>query len=118
MDKEVIRVELLDEFKGDSVILVVLNSPGLILLQSTIAFLDNEGKAEVAAGGKLIALSISTVDEVFFDKDRTNWEITEKTKRVLTDQLASMASFGAPCHHYLDIERPVTSIILSLNEYT
>lgn len=115
-----IRVELAPEFKGDTVVLLAMDTGGLDDFRATVA------QAIQKAHGSLQVMH-ADVTHVFAIEDgktdvelkqrHVTWRFSPLKLTEVLEKLDAMKVSPGPCHHYVDISSPAETLVLSRDEY-
>jgi hypothetical protein len=115
-----IRVECHRKFKDDDVVLLALDTDGAgvfagalgdaIQAKGTIVRVPSETSTNlIVVGGRN--------DRVEVQSGRVTWHLSEAKAAEILDKLVSMQRSSKPGHHYIDIDGPNDTLIVSQNEY-
>ena len=115
-----IRVELAPEFKGETVVLLVMDSDGLDAFRSALARAGQkqQGASQLTHAGTIHEFAIEDGNaEVELQAGRVNWRFTPSKLAEVIEKLDAMKEAPGPCHHYVDISSPAETLVLSRDEY-
>jgi len=116
-----IKVELADEFKGETVMLLAMDRVGLEIFASVIAKAaaqDDQRSVELLNSGTIHRFVTAHGDaEINLAPKRVTWRFSKEKMIEVMGKLQSMAITRRSCHHYVDISGPVDTLVLSLDEY-
>ncbi len=112
-----IRVELATEFKGETVVLLAMDSDGLGTFRSALA---QTGKkpSKLFHAGMIHEFALTDGNsEVELQAGHVKWCLAQSKLDELIEKLSAMEKAPGPCHHYVDISRPAETLVLSRDEY-
>jgi hypothetical protein len=117
----ILRVASLEAFTfGHAAVLAAMNAPGLEAFVAALGQAREQGFAQLEAEGRIhtFRLVAGAADvELHGDlDDRVEWRLNSETAAEMLETLAGMRDHG-PCHNYVDIAKPVDTLVLSLDEY-
>ena len=116
-----IRIQLVPEFKGDTVILVTMDGSGLDCLKNALgkAVLQNSATCEATSEAPEQAISMSDRGAfISVGRGKITWILTPEKALEVIDKLEGMRSEPAPNHNFVDIDGDAPVLYLSKNEYT
>jgi hypothetical protein len=115
-----VRLELVPEFKGDTVVLMAMDKSGLDDFRAAVA------QAIHKAHGSLQVM-IAEVTHVFaieggktdieLKQRHVTWRFSPSKLTEVLEKLDAMKASPGPCHHYVDILSPAETLVLSRDEY-
>ena len=104
-----IRVEVVHEFKGETVLLVVMDRAGIKKLQDVIAEEKCDTIHEIVINKNEVKVEIL--------KDKIKWFLTKDKQDEFLEKMTMMSNSPLPCHNYIDISSPAPVLYISLDEY-
>ena len=115
-----IRVESHRNFKDDDVVLLALDTEGAsvfagalgdaIQAKGTIVHVPSETSTNlIVVGGRDARVEVQP--------GRVTWHLSEAKAAEILEKLVSMQQSSKPGHHYIDIDGPCDTLIVSQNEY-
>jgi hypothetical protein len=114
-----ISSKMIDRFQGDKVILLSLDRDGL---KALLLFLDSisdtrDGIFVLPPSKEEYRIEINEKEEkIIFQGNVIVWKITQEKLTEITNKLRAMEQNPAPCHHYVDIDGPTDTLVLSVEE--
>ena len=112
-----IRVELAPEFKGETVVLLVMDSDGLDAFRSALARAGQK-PSQLTHAGTIHEFAIEDGNaEVELQAGQVNWRFAQSKLAEVIEKLDAMKEAPGPCHHYVDISSPAETLVLSRDEY-
>jgi hypothetical protein len=117
----IVRVASLEEFKfGRAAVLAAMNVSGLDVFAAALRQARKQGFARLDTEGRIhifrLEVGAAAVDLLDDLDDRVEWRLDPDTMDEVLAMLAGMRNHS-PCHNYVDISRPVDTLVLSLDEY-
>lgn len=115
-----IRVELAREFKGESVVLLAMDSSGVTALRKLLEAAGNKGRATAALNDEavsLVALVRDGPNTIGLHETEIVWCLPAKKLSEVIQKIRAMEATSGPCHHYLDLSSPAGILVLSKEEY-
>jgi|WetSurMetagenome_2_1015567.scaffolds.fasta_scaffold761826_2 hypothetical protein len=115
-----LTIEMLDDFKGEDVILVSFNKEGLNDIEDALLRLKNIHSVffgESSSKTKYEFITDDSRDELVLSSECIQWLITKQKRDEILDKITAMKIASFPCHHYIDIQHPTNTLVLSLDEY-
>jgi hypothetical protein len=115
----IVYIEKLSGFRGDDVVLMSFDRKGLAVFSDLFRLsLPSEFIPEHPSSIKKIIFEISTQsNEIKFENEVIRFRITQSKKSEILQKLIEMRSTSVPCHDYIDIDKPVDTLVLSVDEY-
>jgi hypothetical protein len=116
-----IRVELADQFRGETVVLLTLNDMGAKMLRKTLEQAKKQPRWPVTLKyleGNLIISVIQGQSTFEFTDNLVYWRLPIRKISEINTKLDSLISSSSPSHHYVDIAAPVGTLVISKNEYS
>ena len=119
MAMSIIRFDVRPNFRGETVLLLSMDSAGLTLFEEKIRSLGSAKQAvHFSAGNQEYILTIGDEHAKIVRNDNsTTWFLTPEKKKEIADKLEAMEEAGQPCHQYVDQLDPDGPLVISLNEY-
>jgi hypothetical protein len=112
-----ICVELAPEFKGETVVLLTMDSDGLDAFRSALAKAGQQ-PSQLIHAGTIHEFAIEDGNaEVELQAQHVTWRFTRSKLAEVIEKLDAMREAPGPCHHYVDISSPVGTLVLSRDEY-
>lgn len=116
-----IRVELVPEFKGETVVLLVMDGGGLSAFISAVAKAiqmkpGSSSRLGHAGGTHIFAVEDDKAD-VELQQGFTTWRFSPSKLAEVLEKLDAMKAASGPCHHYMDISSPAKTLVVSRDEY-
>jgi hypothetical protein len=115
-----IHVEVANDFNGESVVLVAMDSVGLLELESALSSLG-ENISRSADINYILKDHELVIEEgsarVDLKGNRVTWHLSIMKTEEIIAKLKAMEVSPVPCHHYVDITSPTKSLVLSRDEY-
>jgi len=115
-----IKIDLPAKFKGETVVLLAMDFDGVDVFASALARVaqDDQGSVQLIDSGTIHKFVAADGDaEVKLLPKCVTWYFSKEKTAEVTEKLNSMATTRLACHHYVDISRPVGTLVLSLDEY-
>lgn len=115
-----LRVEILESFKGETVLLVAVDGDGLNRLIEALLAAVQLGFETMQLPDAALAHTFSVEGDgadVELSPTGVAWRCSRPKFIELLEKLKAMKTLGKPCHHYIDISRPVKMLVLSRDEY-
>lgn len=118
----VIRIEIAKEFKGQDVVLVAMDRAGVSALRTAIerAMKVRSSPTEVQRDERGVTyLAIHDGPSTLEIKDNAvHLRISPNLVDELHEKMKALEAAPVPSHHYLDLDAPVRTMVLSMDEYT
>jgi hypothetical protein len=112
-----IRVERAPEFKGETVILLAMDSDGLDAFRSALARAGQQ-PSQLTHAGTIHEFAIEDGNaEVELQAGHVTWRFARSKLTEVIEKLDAMKEAAGPCHHYVDISSPAETLVLSRDEY-
>jgi hypothetical protein len=115
-----IKIEIVHEFKGDTVLLVAMDQDGLRCLLSTIIDAEignNSPQKCIIMGIENIFINKSEAADIELGDKQVRWLLSQEKQKEIINKLIEMNKLGSPCHNYVDISTPVSTLFLAVGEY-
>ncbi len=117
----VIRIELIPEFYfGDDAVLLAADHEGMAALEQALSHAA-EGKDARSllktSGTRHEFLIGGAAGKIEVTKGQVIWNLSAQKASEILDKLAVLKALSGPGHHYVDIDSPAQTLILSVNEY-
>lgn len=114
-----IRVSLVPAFHfGDDVMLLAMDGAGLDAFGSALDQARRHGNWRFERDGRIHRFRVQPgAAAVGLEGDEVHWRLDVTKVSEMSDKLSAMRSTGAPSHHYVDIDTPTGTLVLSLDEY-
>ena len=117
----VIHVKRMPEFYlGDDVVLLAADREGIEPFESALADTTKKEKASshLTASGTSHEFHIGGSEaRVELIKGHVIWRLSDEKACEILDRLAGLKASKVPSHHYVDINSPAETLILSVEEY-
>jgi hypothetical protein len=116
-------MQIIDNYKGERVVLLSLSRKELTLF---IEFIRPLISAEMGSydwnSDPAINLNITITvspngNQIAITQDHVIWTLTREKADEVFHKLLAMQTKDKPCHHYVDIDKPEKTLVLSLEEY-
>jgi hypothetical protein len=117
---EHIRINFIENFQSDTVVLICLDKVGLLYLKKLLQNIKQKGEfiRDIPDKKKQYELIKNDFLKGFsFDADSVKWYITDEQCQELIDKLFALEILEKPSHQYVDIDFPTDTLILSFDEY-
>ncbi|TXH14583.1 MAG: hypothetical protein E6R02_00860 [Gammaproteobacteria bacterium] len=114
-----IRVALVPAFHlGDDVVLLAMDGAGLEAFGAALDQARRQGNWQFERDGRTHHFHVQPgAVAVGLEGDDVHWRLDVTKASEIGDKLAAMRSSAAPSHHYVDIDTPTGTLVLSLDEY-
>jgi hypothetical protein len=114
-----IRVELISEFKGESVVLVAVDADGLEAVRSALVVAgQQEQPLAVTLGDKKMEFKVEPgAARIELELHTITWRLGRDKIAEIVKKLDFMQEAQRASHHYVEIESPVKTLVLSRDEY-
>jgi hypothetical protein len=116
-----IRVELVPEFRGDTVVLLAMDRGGLDAFRAAVA--ETIQNKQVCLS-KLMHANVTHIFAIEDDKASVEsqkgfvtWRFSLSKMAEVLEKLDAIKVSPSPCHHYIDISSPAQTLVLSCDEY-
>ncbi|SEE60878.1 hypothetical protein SAMN05519104_6717 [Rhizobiales bacterium GAS188] len=116
-----IHAELTSEFKGETVVLVKTNIDGLNLFRSALLQVEfgSSGEPALIDGDQIHLVTVNeSAAQVELSGKRVIWRLPRRKVKELMEKVSAMIEAAGPCHHYVDIDAPAHTLVISRDEYT
>lgn len=112
-----IRAELTPGFKGETVVLLAMDSDGLDAFRSALARAGAK-PSQLTHSGTIHEFAIEDGDPaVELQAGHVKWRFAQSKLAEVIEKLDAMKETPGPCHHYVDISSPAETLVLSRDEY-
>ena len=115
-----IRVEFVPDFKGEAVVLLVMDGGGLDMFTAAVgqAIHKQQGSIEMVHADVTHIFSVGhDTAEVDIQESQVTWRFPPLKLIEILEKLEAMKVSPVPCHHYVDISIPAETLVLSRDEY-
>ena len=114
----VIHVELAREFRGEDVVLLAMDHPGVDAFLMPLRQAEEQGSSRLDHGGVSHEFVIEAgAADIELHDDRVVWRFDHGTAVEIIEKLTTLKTPG-PGHHYVDdISTPTHTLVLSCDEY-
>lgn len=114
----VLRVLHLPEFYfGDDAVVAAFDDAGLGVLVAALEQAHVHGASQIEHPGHAHHFLVqASAADLELRADRVRWRLDRATITEMIDKLAAL-KHGTSGHHYVDIDTPAKTLVLSLNEY-
>lgn len=114
----VIRVKRVDEFKGEDVVLLAIDSAGLATFVAALNQAQRHGAARLHSRRRVHEFIIeASAADIELGSDRVVWRLDHVKAIEISEKLQVLSSDG-PGHHYVDdMHTPAPTLVLSRDEY-
>ncbi len=115
-----INFDLVEDFKGEAVILLAFDTNGLSLIRNTLiqAKEDDAHTAKLTYSDNSLYVSLTEQKTEFSLYNKmVSWKLSWTRHTEVLEKLNTLYDSPEPCHHYVDIDGPVNTLVLSKDEY-
>jgi hypothetical protein len=116
----IIRVDYVQEFKGENVVLLAMDASGLEVF---LAALIQTQHATAVVSTITNTQSVSVIEiggsaaRIDVQNNRVMWSLPKATLTEMIEKLQAMRTSPTPCHHYVNMDSPAKTLVLSRDEY-
>ena len=112
-----IRVALLEEFRGGTVVLLAMDSAGLGVFSAALDQALTYGAWRFGHQRRIHQYQLQAgAADVELHDTRVEWRLDHAKTVEMIDKLTAMRNSG-PCHQYVDISTPTDTLVLCVDEY-
>jgi hypothetical protein len=117
-DMNIIRVLLAPEFKGEDVVLLVMDGAGVTTFINALGDAEQRGSSELEHDGVTHQFVIQAgAADIELGEDRVVWRLDHAKAVEIVGNLTVMSGNDGPAHDYVDIAAPTNTLIVSRDEY-
>ena len=112
-----IRAELVPDFRGETVVLLAMDSDGLDAFRSALARAAQQ-PSQLTHDGTIHEFAIEDGNAVVeLQAGHVTWRFARSKLAEVVEKLDAMKAAPGPCHHYVYISSPAETLVLSRDEY-
>ncbi len=111
-----ITIRKLENYRGNSVILIGTNRAGLTELLLSITKLEKYPESNFIEGNTRYEFSVTTTSKIELFSNIAILRFTVEVWNEIMDKLSALNLCKTPCHHYVDVEDFEETIVLSVDE--
>ncbi|WP_458319999.1 hypothetical protein [Mycolicibacterium brisbanense] len=114
-----IRVLYAAEFKGEDVVLLAMDAAGVPIVHSALSEAVRRGSSELRHDGVIHEFRLQTgAADIRLGTQHVLWLLDCALAVTITEYLAAHGETNKPGHHYVDIDTPAETLVLSYDEYS
>lgn len=113
-----IQMQMVSEFKGESVVLFAMDQAGLVALRDALLLAHGGFFSTATADGVIVEIRQEPIEaQVELAPSHAVLRVSEQKIKEIVEKLDAMYVTPFPCHQYVEIGAPERTLVLAKDEY-